>query len=247
MDEKVTGELYKYIFKRKSIRKYEMVSLSTEVMDEINLRLENLKPLHEEIQIGYKIVGQEYIKSLLPVKAPHYLVISSEEKEGFLENIGFMFQQMDLHFSSMGLGSCWLGMARTNEDIKTELPFVIVMAFGKPNEALYRDIPEFKRNGLSQISQGKDKRIEVVRLAPSATNSQNWYFVAEDEKIHVYRKKLSLLKLRIYDRMNQIDIGIAICYLWLSCLNYNKPFDFVKLDSPPERKGFVYLGTVGGK
>ncbi|MGB5823852.1 MAG: nitroreductase family protein [Proteocatella sp.] len=247
MDKKVTDELYKYIFKRKSIRKYEMVSLSEDTIAKVNFHLENLEPLYKDIKIGYKIVGQEYIKSLLPVKAPHYLVISSEEKEGFLENVGFMFQQMDLHFSSMGLGSCWLGMARTNEEIETELPFVIVMAFGKPKEEIHRETPEFKRNGLSQISSGKDKRIEVVRLAPSSTNSQNWYFAAEDGKIHVYRTKLSLLKLRIYEKMNQIDIGIAICFLWLSCLNYDKTFDFVRLEHPPERKGFTYVGTVGGR
>lgn len=247
MDKNVTDELYKYIFKRKSIRKYEMVSLSEDTIADINLRLESLEPLYKDIKVGYKIVGQEYIKSLLPVKAPHYLVISSEEKDGFLENVGFMFQQMDLHFSSMGLGSCWLGMARTNEDIKTELPFVIVMAFGKPKEELYRSGPEFKRNGLSQISRGKDVRIEVVRLAPSAANSQNWYFVAEGERLHVYRTRLSLLKLRIYDRMNQIDIGIAISYLWLASLSHDKPFEFIKLDTPPEQKGFIYVGTVDGK
>ncbi len=43
------------------------------------------------------------------------MIISSENTEGYLMNIGFIFQQMDLYLSSIGLGSCWLGMAKPTE------------------------------------------------------------------------------------------------------------------------------------
>ena len=72
------------------------------------------------------------------------------------------------------------------------MPCIITMAFGKPAQPLYRDVSEFKRKLLSDISEGTDDRLEAARLAPSGMNKQNWYFVADNGKIHCYRKKLLL-------------------------------------------------------
>lgn len=232
-------DLKQYIFKRKSTRKYDLTELDTNILNQINDFAKSLKPLYGNIKIQYNLVGLSDIKNILPVKSPHYFVISSEKKEGYLENVGFMFQQMDLYLSSLGLGSCWLGMARVAEKINTNLEFVIILAFGKPLESPYRELSEFKRKSLDEISNKVDDRLEPARLAPSATNSQPWYFVIEDDNIHVYRAKLNPVKALIYEKMNAIDMGIMLAHLYISDTD---KFNFVS-QKHPDIKGYNYIGT----
>ncbi len=46
-----------------------------------------------------------------------------------------MLQQMDLFFSASGIGSCWQGLPKPDKDMlnSSNLEFIILMAFGKPN------------------------------------------------------------------------------------------------------------------
>jgi len=115
------------------------------------------------------------------------------------------------------------------------------MSFGKPADSLYRTADEFKRKPLSAISEGTDERLEAARLAPSAMNAQNWYFVAADGKIHCYRKKSNPLLRFIYEKMHCIDMGIALCHI----AEESESFSFAKEENIPAKKGYVYTGTVG--
>ena len=234
--------LYDSIFKRKSIRKYDMTPLSDEALTEIENFAYNLTPLYEEIRIEYEIVS--HVKNILPVNAPHYFMISSENKDGYLMNVGFMFQQMNLFLASKGFGSCWLGMARPMEKLEKNLEFVIILCFGKAIESPYRELSEFKRKSLSEISSGQDDRLECARLAPSATNSQNWFFVANDGKIHIYQKKVNPVKMIIYGKMNQIDIGIATCHLYVATEHQGKKPFISKDNEAEDLQGYTYRLTI---
>jgi len=232
------NNLYEYILKRKSVRKYKIATLSEEMLLQIKEQITQLKPLYPSIKTRLEIAGD--IKNPMSLKAPHYLIASSEKIEGCFENVGFMLEQMSLYLNSLGLGSCWLGMAKPTRNQQIELPFVISMAFGYPSEELFRNVSDFKRKSLTQISEGTDSRLEAARIAPSGMNSQNWFFLCTNGIIHVYRKKVNPLKALIFDKMNSIDTGIALCHLFVVSEN----FLFEKLNSFPERKGYIYMGTV---
>lgn len=239
----INQKLKETIYKRKSIRQYKMESLSPETLAEIENFIGGIKPLHHEIQVYHRIV--QSTKNILPIKAPHYILIYSEEKEGWLNNIGFIFQQLDLYLAQRGLGSCWLGMAKPKENEDKKKDFVIAMCFGEPAESLHRQSSEFKRKPADQVYKGTDKRLEAARLAPSAGNSQNWFFDEEDGHIHIYQKVLTPLQNLLYGKMNQIDSGIAICHMYLVGLTEGKEFEFTKKVPQREIKGFHYIGTVG--
>jgi len=224
------------IRKRKSIRKYEMTELDGTALEKVRARIETLTPLYPDIRYSVEIANRT--KGMFNIKAPHYLVFRSEDKDGALENIGFIGQQMDLFFSEAGLGSCWLGASKPIEKDVGGLPCIICMSFGKPTEPIHRDTSEFKRKALSEISEGTDARLEAARLAPSGINQQNWYFIAEAGKIHCYRKKALL---GFMNRMACIDMGIAVCHI----AEESDAFSFSKEANPSERKGYVYMGTVG--
>jgi nitroreductase len=176
------------IRKRKSIRKYNPEPLDTAKLEWVQKQIAAIKPLYPNIRHSIEIVNKT--KGLFNVKAPYYFLFSSEEMDGYHENIGFIGQQLDLILSESGIGTCWLGASKPIENDKSTLPFVIAMSFGTPAEPLHRSLSEFKRKPLSAISEGEDSRLEVARLAPSAMNSQNWFFIADNGGIHCYRVTL---------------------------------------------------------
>jgi nitroreductase len=223
---------------RKSIRKYDPTKLDEATLDTVRERIKNVKPIYPEIR--YTIEIADKTKKGFGVKAPHFLVFRSEEKDGANENIGFIGQQMDLFFSETGLGSCWVGMAKPENEEAATLPFVICMAFGKATEPLHRQLSEFKRKPLSAISEGTDERLEAARLAPSGINAQNWYFIAENGMIHYYIKKPNPIIGFMTNKLSRIDLGIALCHI----ASESDDFKFIKETAAPIRKGCVYAGTV---
>jgi len=227
-------ELYETIFKRKSIRQYILNPLEGHMLSEIMAHTRALKPLYNDIKVEIKILPQENVKALLFLaKAPHYLALFSETKGGYLMNAGFMLQQMDLFFSANGIGSCWQGMAKPTKEISknSELEFVIIMAFGRPNETLHREsVSEFKRKQLQEITdvKGADELLEPARLAPSAMNRQQWFFTGSASTIHAYQSKASVLTAFVLNRVSRISMGIPICHMWIAAKHFGKEVEFIE-------------------
>jgi hypothetical protein len=67
-----------------------MTPLSDTLMTKIKDFASNLKPLYEDIKVEYEFVNN--VNNIIPVKAPHYIIISSENKYGYLTNVGFMLK-----------------------------------------------------------------------------------------------------------------------------------------------------------
>lgn len=226
------------IGKRKSIRKYQPQPLDKGILEKVAHKIENLKPLYENTAYSIKLVHE--VKRAFGINAPHYLLFYSEKTTQANMNIGFIGQQLDLFFSENGIGACWVGMAKTELADQGGLPFAIAIAFGTPAEPLHREPSQFKRKALHLISEGEDKRLEAARLAPSGINAQGWYFIAENGKIHAYRKKPNALLGLFAGSLGEMDLGIALWHI--AC--ESTEFSFVKEENPPVRKGFLYAGTV---
>jgi nitroreductase len=229
------------IYKRKSIRKYQPDSLDEKTLQDIKNYFAAVKPLYCNIKTNFDVVDKDRVKSIIPLHSPHYIVAVSENKPGYLVNVGFMLQQLDLYLSSIGLGGCWFGMAQPTEKPADNMEFVIAFAFGTPAENLHRELADFKRKPLNKISDISDNRLEVIRLAPSARNLQNYYFVTEGNTIHVYCTKPGMLTLKLLAKMREIDIGIALAHLYV---DNSERFRFFKVENPKELKGHYYIGSA---
>ena len=185
-------------------------------------------------------------------EAPHYIAVFSEVKEGYLTNIGFMLQHVDLFFSAEGIGCCWQGIPAPTTDLlnSSDLEFVIFIAFGKPKDpkSLHRSsVSEFKRKSLGEITdiEGADDLMEVARIAPSATNSQPWFFTGNKNLIHAYSVEPGFIK-RFTKKYIPIDVGIAICHLQIAAERFGKKAEIV-FDKTAEinvPKGRKYIASL---
>jgi len=236
-------ELKEVIPHRKSVRKYTGVPVDEQTLLKIRHFLDAMKPLYPQIPVQAQIVQKEQVRFLQPWKTPQLVAVYSRKEEGYLENVGFLFQQLDLYLQSIGLGCCWLGLGKLRRDPDREdLDFVILLAFGYPQGEIRRSsIEEFNRKSLSQISDREDPKLEPARLAPSSTNSQPWSFTHDGDVIHAYCSKSGLLRHKMLGYMNRIDMGIALAHLYLS---NPQSFRFFRAEEPAKLANHSYIGSI---
>ncbi|MBQ2764576.1 MAG: nitroreductase [Firmicutes bacterium] len=234
-------ELKDMIEKRRSFRKYKDVPVDEKTLAKIRDFWENAKTLYPEIGIDAEFLGREQVRSLMKWLPPQVIAIYSESHEWDLENAGFLFQQVDLYIQSLGLGSCWVGLGRPKGTAtrNSDKKFVILLTVGYPEEEFRSDISQFKRHTLSEIANAPDEKLEPARLAPSAVNSQPWYFVVDGDTYHLYRTKPGLIKGRSLNDFNRMDVGIALAHLYVA---YPDSFCFYRGEHP-EKEGLLYIGS----
>lgn len=75
------NNLHDIIFKRKSIRKYDLSPLDNNILQDVLDYISNLKPMYENIEVEMKIVKGEVVRNLFPIKAPYYLLYILKKKK----------------------------------------------------------------------------------------------------------------------------------------------------------------------
>ncbi len=224
----MNNDLYNMIFKRKSFHLFRNIGnehITDEELKDIEKCFNSFKPLVDDIKVKMKIVkdsttcrrGQEYC-----------ILLYSEKKDNYLQNIGYIGEQLDLYLVSKNIGTLWFGIGKVEEKQLDGLDFVIMIAIAKvDSETKFRkDMYKSKRKELTEIWNG-DYYLDIaniVRFAPSACNTQPWIVEANEKELKVYRyKKQGKRGIMPVDKViyyNQIDVGIFLCFIEL-CLNQN--------------------------
>lgn len=221
MDE----QLYQMVFKRKSFHIFKnTLIISEEELAQIETAFLECKPLIPEIKVGMKIVpaaattckrGQEYC-----------ILLYSEKKEGYLPNIGYLGQQLDLILASMNIGALWFGIGKTDVRSDGELDFVIMIAIAKMEETKFRkNMFKSKRKPIEEIWFGEYylEAANIARFAPSACNTQPWIVESNEQELKIFRyKKPGKRGIMPADKVsfyNRIDIGIFLLILEV-CLKH---------------------------
>ena len=205
------------IYSRRSCRSYNPEPLGEDVLQALSEFGKTLRPLDPEIAISWQVLPADQVRFFMPWKSPQLIAFFSENKPGYLENAGFLLQQIDLWLQKQGIGACWLGLGKLRSQVKIPegMEFVILMAFGTPKEPLSQMPRKFPRKAMAEISDQIDARLECVRVAPSSTNSQPWYFTHDENRIHAFRSEAGVLRHALLGVMNRIDMGIALAHLYV--------------------------------
>ncbi|WP_154442936.1 nitroreductase family protein [Tissierella pigra] len=220
----VIDKEYNMIFKRKSFRKFnDSLKLTNEELHHINEKIKELIPLVENIEVKYKVVRRDETTCK---RGEYCLLIYSEEKENYLLNVGYMFEQLDLYLASKDIGVCWYGMGKTEEAEYKNLKFVIMLALGKAEPSEFRkDYRKCKRKEIGETwsgVNGLETIAEVTKYAPSTCNTQPWRVICENNKLKIYRTT-NIKSIMPKDKVpfyNSIDLGIFLYFLELALL-YN--------------------------
>lgn len=229
------------IYKRQSTRNYKKTPLDAQTIEEIENFIEQTKRLKPDIEYAYDIVDKTQIKTILPWRAPQYLLIYSQEKENYKENVGFIFQQLDLYLQSSNVATCWLGLVKPKQKHHENMKYTIAMAMGKAKTQTHRKPDKFKRKALTQITDIPDEKLKPIQYAPSATNSQPWYITHNTNGTYnIYRKKQDIIRKNMLGRWNRIDIGIGLAHIYVS---NKETFSFWTDENPEELRKHIYEGT----
>lgn len=222
------NELYDMIFKRKSFHLFRNIGnehISEAELKDIEEYITKLKPLVDDIKVKIKIVkegttckrGQEYC-----------ILFYSEKKENYLQNIGYLGEQLDLYLVSKNIGTLWFGIGKVENKQVDGLDYVIMIAVAKVDspDKFRKDMYKSKRKELEEIWKG-DNYLDIaniVRFTPSACNTQPWIVESSENELKVYRyRKEGKRGIMPKDRViyyNQIDIGIFLQFMEL-CLKKN--------------------------
>ena len=229
--------------RRRSVRAYKAEAIDASTLADLRAYMDGLVPLIPGVKIVGRIIPTDHGTYWQKWKTPHFIAIFSDGSDEGLLNVGFMYQQLDLYAQSKGLGTCWVGLGSLTdaEPVPEGMKLAVMMAVGIPDGVAERTPADFKRKGMSEITDQPDERLEALRLAPSATNSQPWYVTHEGDTLHIWREELGLIKQRTLGRMNKIDMGIGLCHLYVE---NRATFRFWREENPPKLDGQIYIGSV---
>jgi nitroreductase len=168
---------------------------------------------------------------------------ATDQKETAIR-FGYAFEQMVLKATEMELGTCWLGgtfnpaVFAERVGLGQDERIVMLTPIG---------IPAAEKHLISRISSksansstrkaweelffdedfstplSKEKAgayapvLEMVRLAPSAVNSQPWRVIRSERRYHFFAAATNYLTLRKEGFLRYNDMGIAMAHFELAC------------------------------
>ncbi|MBN2850969.1 MAG: nitroreductase family protein [Erysipelotrichaceae bacterium] len=164
-----------------------------------------------------------------------YLVGIIDQSETDAVQFGYLFESIVLYATQLGLGTCWLGGTFNQEDFKKivrlgeseKIVIVSPVGYRKDRATLMEGIMRTmvkanNRKPWTELFFNQDKTqtldeegaggyaipLEMVRLAPSASNKQPWRVLRSDTGFHFYLCRTKGYGSASYDvQMN--DLGIA--------------------------------------
>lgn len=240
MEQKIT--IQEALVKRKSVREYNMTPLSETEINSIVEYANCIEPLFSGLKTKVRLIGPDNVKAIRGWRAPHYFAIYAGEDDASLLNVGYVYQQLTVYLTALGLGTCWANSVSPKDSKEQDgLKWVATIAFGKEkNGQPWRNNPtQIKRKDMGAISDQNDAKLEPARIAPSAMNNQPWYFTHTNGKINAYCVVQGFMK-KWMTSMNRIDMGIALANLKVG----TDSFKFETEKNPAQVKGYSYIGTI---
>jgi hypothetical protein len=188
--------------------------------------------------------------------ASGFIVGAATVGEAWLEDYGHAMEKLVLLATDLGLGTCWLGGSFTRSSFSRAIAAAEVERV--PAVAALGVMPDLDaaRNGVIRRRVGGDQRLpwesifsngrfgvpltpetagafaavlDMVRLAPSASNKQPWRIVREGDSWHFFLKRtpgyaagLAGRLLKVED-IQRVDIGIAMCHFELTARELGLP------------------------
>jgi nitroreductase len=184
------------------------------------------------------------------IKKPQAFIIGAVSPlGGGLEDFGYAMEQLVLQATDAGLGSCWIGgiFSKSNFAKKIKagqgeiVPAVVSLGYIENIEKAKNSAMRIKINAINRNAWEKQffsktfgtpvtveeagrytNPLEMVRLAPSASNKQPWRIVKIEGAWHFFLERTKgygdgiIFKLFRLADIQRLDMGIAMCHFELT-------------------------------
>ncbi|MBQ3385426.1 MAG: nitroreductase [Erysipelotrichaceae bacterium] len=235
-------DYYGMIFKRKSFHLFRdsIGVITAEQLTRLEDFISQVEPLDPTIKTEIRIVSES--ETSCKRGAQYCILFYSEKKKGYLRNIGYIGEQIDLYLASENIGALWFGIGKTEEKQVNGLDYVIMIAIAAmPQDKFRKDVFKSKRKPLSETWKGEELGIaDIVRFSPSACNTQPWYTVNEGDRLTVYRYKKEgkrgIMPAYMVAFYNRIDIGIYLFLLEVCLKQQNIEYERELFDDETDDK-----------
>ncbi len=194
-------------------------------------------------------------------------VVNKTEKDEV--EFGYLFEKIVLFATAQGLGTCWLGGTFKRNDFEQKaaleenefIPIVspvgnkrektrlldMAMRAGagsnkrKPWHELFFDRNE--ATPLTEEAAGEYKTVlEMVQIAPSASNKQPWRIIKDGNKYMFYICRNDGYGMASYD-LQKNDLGIAMCHFELAAKELGLKGGWVKEQPDDKPEKWEYVST----
>lgn len=197
--------------------------------------------------------------------AKNFLLMGIARDEASAVTAGFKMEQVILAATQLGLGTCWMAATFKNSDFEKIAKFpagqeLKVISPVGINTVERRFLEKFTRFTLGSKNRKPFERLffvgdwdtpctdadmfyeslQMLRLAPSSTNSQPWRALIKGETVYFYYKSRGDVSL--------IDMGIGMCHFAIT-ESYRGHDGHWQLggDHPAPAPGLTYLGNYTRK
>jgi len=188
-----------------------------------------------------------------------------------LEALGYEFEKLILYLTSLGIGTCWLGGTFNRSNFANAMAakenelFPAISPIGYPSgkkrfaDSLVRMVAKSNQREpwnklffnkkfsapLSTVDAGAYAfPLEMIRLAPSASNKQPWRIVQDGTTYHFYEAQAKGYSTLLGYDIQKIDLGIAACHFHLAALEKGLKGELKKLHAPvldvPEHTHYIF-------
>lgn len=128
----IDSGLYPFIYKRKSFHLFRNIGtgvISLEEQSEILEAYKHFSALCPDIRTAIRMAPAE--ETTCRRGEEYCILLYSEKKEHYLQNIGYIGEQLDLYLTRKNIGTLWYGIGKTEESRYENLDFVIMIAMAK--------------------------------------------------------------------------------------------------------------------
>lgn len=195
-----------------------------------------------------------------------------------LEDYGYLFEKIVLFATGMDLGTCWMGgtlkhtvfaekINLKNDEIlpcicpvgirakqRTVTDSVFARVAGSKKRKPWSDL-FFDRDFSNPLDKTEAKELatplEMVRLAPSASNKQPWRIVKDNNCLSLFLQRNRTYKKMFKADLQRVDMGIAMCHFELAAAQENIAGKWIikepELGGLPPRTEYVatWVGHMG--
>jgi nitroreductase len=209
------------------------------------------------------------------ITGARYFIAGEANKLPFcFEDYGFLLEKIILHLTDLGLGTCWLGGTFNrseyskilNSNTNTVIPAITPVGYFPESKSMRERLVRWAASSdnrkswnelfffnsfespiLSDEASMFAQPLEMVRLAPSASNKQPWRIIKENNSFHFFLKRTPGYGKYFKDvDLQRIDMGIAMAHFQLTCQSMSLPGSWKQVEMNIDKKYDVeYIASWG--